>query len=144
MLSPSGWTGRKSRIVVSLLGHSMDGMMGANWGAPGRNSSMVRRQFSKMRSKKYQRLTNLIGKEPLLLGESTQWFFQLALPTANTSYQVSLGLIPVLPAEAGLLCMKQTDFERDVLGSNSNQNKSKCGGLHALFMMQSVGKAPEV
>lgn len=60
---------------------------------------MVRRQFSKLRSRKYQRFTSLTGKQPLLLGE--------VLPTANKSYQRTMpGLLPVLPAEAGLLCMK--------------------------------------
>lgn len=47
-----------------------------NGGAPGRHSSTVRRQFSKLRSRKYQRFTNLTGKEPSLLGEVAQWFFQ--------------------------------------------------------------------
>lgn len=104
----------------SLLGCSMDPptiwmvWWVPNGGTPERNSSMVRRQFSKLRSGKYQRLTNLIGKEPLLLDESAQWFFQLALPTANKSYQVSPGLLPVLPAEASLLCTNQTDCLREM------------------------------
>jgi len=56
-----------------------------NGGAPGRNFSIVRKQFSKLRSRKYQRLTNLIGKEPLLLVEVLSGSFKAMLPTAYKS-----------------------------------------------------------
>lgn len=37
---------------------------------------MVKGEFLKLRSRKYQRFPNLTGKEPLLLGEVAQGFFQ--------------------------------------------------------------------